>query len=422
MKILKILLLCITTLITAKNNIELAVSGAQQMRMPITIFVSDTSTAQLEEVANIIKKDLTFTDQFKPCIKKYTNELPKKTLRAEIQQLAQSGTPLALHITASSDKTMEWRLYETMGCAMLQGKKYTKKGPTIRGWAHNIADHIRKTLTGNNAIFSSQIAYCKNTHDHNGKPFHALCIADFDGTNEEVLVHSSHVLVAPRWNRYTPEIFYSQYTDTNIQLMSVNTKNKKTTKNISPFDSGINMLVSVAENGKDYAFCASRGNGNCQIYLNKNGVLKRCTKNTGNNTSPIIMDTERVLFCSDFQKGNPQLYIGNIKSGHLQRITRGGYCTSPHYCPETNMITYHQMIRGTMQIMLYDCATKTHTQFTDDSGNKHESSLSPDGTYVLYSHEGPHNVSRLAVSHLASKKRTYITSPHDYCNYPNWSA
>ena len=181
------------------------------------------------------------------------------------------------------------------------------------------------------------------------------------------------------------------------------------------------MLASFAPNGIDYVYCASRGNGSCQIYLNKNNTLKRCTRNTGNNTSPVFIDEERICFCSDFQKGNPQIYIGNIATGHLQRITKGGYCTSPSYCPKTNKIVYHQMIHGTMQVMIYDCATKTHTQITSDSGNKHEASWSPDGTLLLYSHEYDTNKSRLVICNVLTRKTKYISSPHEYCSYPHWS-
>jgi TolB protein len=136
----------------------------------------------------------------------------------------------------------------------------------------------------------------------------------------------------------------------------------------------------------------------------------------------VFLDSERLCFCSDFQTGSPQIYIGNIVTGHLQRITNGGYCTSPAYCAENNQIVYLKMVQGTMQIMLYDCATKTHTQLTHNSGNKHEVSWSPDGTFLLYSHEGPKNSCRLQVFNMLTKTTRYLTKADEYCCYPTWKS
>lgn len=420
MKNIYLLILTSLTSITlhSNNNIELAVSGAQQTQMPLAILVLDKTNAELNTIANTIKKDLAFTDQFAPFIKQCSAQISPKELGKIIQKLGNAGTPLALCINAQSPDHIEWRLYDTLQCTMLQGKKYTKRGTVSRGWAHAIADTTWKTLTGNAGFFSSRLAYCKDTKDDKGGTIRKIYVADYDGSNEELLVDANSITIAPRWHKKKAHLCYSQYTDTNVSLVTTSMAKKK--KPISDLD-GINMLASFADNDKDYVYCASKGNGSCQIYINKNGTLKRCTKNTGNNTSPLFMDTERIVFCSDFQTGNPQIYIGNLTNGHLQRITKGGYCTSPAYCPSTNTIAYHKMIRGTMQIMLYDCSTKNHSQFTDDGGNKHEVSWSPDGTHLLYSHELTYDKSRLAISNALTHKRKYVSRDDVYCSYPNWS-
>lgn len=422
---LQIITILITPFAIANTNIELSVSGAQQTKMPIAIIILNEKNNELTAIANTIKNDLEFTDQFQPRITRYNQTLSKKDLRKNIQHLANTGTPLALCIDAQSDKNIDWRLYDTMQCTQLGAKRYKKRGSAIRGWAHAIADEARKTLTGHEGFFSSRIAYCKDGKDTHGKTIRKIYIADFDGSNEELLLDSCGITLAPRWHPRKAELFYSENTSTNIQLKSVNVKKRKkntdvcSSKKISPFESGVNMLVSFDPIGKNYAFCASRGNGNCQIYLNKDDNVKPCTKNTGNNDSPILIDNERICFCSDFQMGSPQIYIGNLTTGHLQRITHGGYCTSPSYCAKTNKIAYHKMIQGTMQIMEYNCTTKIHTQLTHSSGNKHEASWSPDGTMLSFSHEGPNHTSRIESLNLLTKKTKFLTKASDYCSYPN---
>jgi TolB protein len=417
MKKLYLLFLCAVSCINA-DEIELTISGAQQTHMPIAIIVLDATSDELNTIATIIKKDLQFTGQFQPCIKKFNAELPKKQLRKEMKKLCAAGTPLALCINTTSPNNIEWRLYDTIQISMIAGKKYKKKGTVVRGWAHAIADDAWKMLTSNDGFFSSRLAYCKDSKNDKGHTIRKVYITDFDGTNEELLVDLPTVCVGPRWHTKKPRLFYSEYADTNVRLMSTSMQKKR--KTISSLD-GINMLANLSPDGEAVIYCSSRGDGSCQLYYYKNGTLKRFTNNTGNNVSPVFINEDLICFCSDFQTGSPQIYIGNRATGHLQRITQGGYCTSPAYCPKTNKIAYHKMIHGTMQIMIYDCATKTHTQLTTSAGNKHEACWSPCGTQLLFAHENADNKSRLAVLNVLTNRTTYLTSAHDQCSYPHWS-
>lgn len=410
--------------ISFAKNIELTISNPQHTKMPIAIMVLDKNNKELIEIAQIIKKDLAFTDQFAPRITMHDQSLTKKELRATIKQLAHTNTSLALCLNTQSPEALEYHLYDTIECKALQAKRYkTKKSVPV--CAHTIADQARKTLTGHDPLFLSQIAYCKDTGENNGKTTRKIYIADYDGTNERVLVDSSAMIIAPRWHRKKPELFFSEFTPTSIQLKSAEIKKQSKPitngKNVSHFQDGVNMMVDFDPEGNSYAFCASRGSGNCQIYLNRDGALKKCTNNNGNNDCPVFIDKERLCFCSNFQTGSPQIYIGNISTGHLQRITHGGYCSSPAYCPKTNRIAYLKMIGGIMQVISYDSREKTHTQLTHDAGNKQYLSFSPDGTFLLYNHEGPDNSSRLKTFNLLTKTTKYLTPAHECCSYPQWS-
>jgi TolB protein len=415
----KIYALLFFTVYAAANTLELTVSGAKNAQMPLTILVLDETNKELNMVADVIKNDLQFTDQFNATKQLTPANFPKKELLKTIKNLCTTGTPLALCLNAPNKNSIEWRLYDTMQGTMIEGKKYKKQGKVIRGWAHTLADNVFKTLTGNEGFFSSRITYCKEFHTKTGKLARHIYIADFDGSNSELLVESPALTFAPRWNTNPkkPLIFYSENTDTNVRLMSVDMK--KTTTIASDFD-GINMLPGFSPDGKAAAYCASKGNGNCQLYYHTQGTLQSFTRNNGNNVSPIFIDNEHICFCSDAQTGNPQIYIGNIKTGHVQRITKGGYCTSPSFCHHNNTIAYHSKINGVMQICLYNCTTKIHTQVTKDNRNKHESSWSPDGTHLMFGEENA-SKQRIASLNLLTNTTKYLTPDNARCNYPHWS-
>lgn len=417
-----LLIACLTSFIIADEKemtpITLSVShsSAQQTQMPIAIIVLDETNSMLNTVASIIKKDLQFTEQFAVSIIKLDPQAPKKQLQKTIKKLSTSGTPLAICISSDESKKIEWRLYDTMQLTMIAGKKCKNKKAITRGLTHAIADEIWKALTSNDGFFSSRLAYCKDSKNDKGHTIRKVYISDFDGTNEELLVDLPTITIAPRWHVKKPRIYYSEYADTNVRLMSISMKKER--KTISSFD-GINMLASFSADGKTVVYCSSRGDGSCQLYHCKDGTLKRFTKNSGNNVSPIFIDDERICFCSDFQTGSPQIYVGNISTGHLQRITQGGYCTSPSYCKKTNTLVYHKMVKGTMQLFTYNFATKEHTQLTTTTGNKHEASWSPCGTQILYAQEQG-NSSRLVVLNVSTKRTCYLTSAAEQCSYPHW--
>jgi TolB protein len=414
---LHIILLC--TFIHTHATVDIAVSGAQQTQMPIAIISLNAKNTELQEIANIIKKDLQFTDQFNPSIKQFNITKKQKLSRKNIQQLSTDGIPLALCLHSTTPDNIEWRLYDTMQCTMIYGNKYSKNNPVARIAAHAIADSTRKVLTGHDGFFLSRLTYCKESKNNHGHTIRKVYISDFDGSNEELLVDIATICIAPRWHAQEPLISYSEYTNTNMRLMTV-----AMDKSREPFSTldGINMLMSISPSGNIKAYCASRGSGSSQIYLlHNNNNLKRCTQNSGNNTSPIFIDEDHLCLCSDFQTGSPQIYIGNITTGHLQRITHGGYCTSPHYCPVTKKIVYHKMISGVMQIMMYDCLTKMHTQLTTSPGNKYDASFSPDGTQLLFTHAVPRKNNQLCSFNLLTNTTKRLSTDLVEYSYPHWS-
>jgi len=416
---MKKIIALITLFATSTHTENLTVSGAQSIKMPLRIITLDKTNQELNTVAQIIKKDLNFTNQFTTTTQALSAPTPPKKLQTTIKKLCTNGTPIALCLSASENNSIEWRLYDTMNITMIAGKTYKKKGTVLRGWAHAIADKVLNALTGNDGFFSSRITYCQESRK-NDKTVRQIFVADFDGSHKELLIETPSIVMAPRWNvdLKNPTIFFSHYTDTNVQLVSVDMhKNKKIASNLD----GITMLPGFSPDGSTIMYSASNGNGNCQLYHHTPTSIRCFTRNDGNNISPIFLDNDRICFCSDAQTKSPQLYIGNIHTGHVQRITNGGYCTSPSYCKKTNTIAYHKKINNYMQIMEYDCATKTHTQITASTTNKHETTQSPCGTYLLFRQEY-NNTSKLTMLNRITRTSQDITKPSEQCSHPHWSA
>src|SRR3989304_2391630 len=271
--------------IYANQEFHVDVSARQYGKIALLLGVVGSESEELDEFADIVKKDFEFSGQFDVSIKFFQSLKAKR----DVKELADQGYALAVFINEKGHKAFEWRIYDVAQGAMLQGKKYIKRGDELRGWAHNCADMLWPVLTGQSGFFSTKIAYCKDIKVRGKKHINNVYIADYDGSNEQLLVANPTVNVAPRWNRdmRNPLLFYSEYTNANVRLMAVTMEKRK--KITSNFD-GVNMVPSFSQDGKKVVYCASRGDGSCHLYHYENGVLKRLTHNRGNNVSPTISE------------------------------------------------------------------------------------------------------------------------------------
>ena len=386
-------------------SVEVTVKAQQHAKVSLLIGVVGNDVKELHDIAKHLKKDLSFSGQFNVVIQ----SVACITSTKNIKRFA-THYPLAVFISsAEQGQAIEWRLYDTDQATMLHGKKYHKQGDLLRGWAHNMADAVWPVLTGQQGLFSTKIAYCKEVkHKNNPKKLKHIYIADYDGSHEELLVATPTINVAPRWNKdvQNPLLFYSTCTNANIRLMTTNMHKQQ--RMASNFD-GLNMLPSFSKDGKKVVYCASRGDGYCQLYYYEKGIFKRLTHNNGNNVSPTLTDDgTKVYFCSDFQTGRPQIYYYDIANDHLERITDGGYCDSPSYSEQSNKLCYSKIINGTMQLFLYDVTTHKHKQLTFSAGHKQECSWSPCGNYILFAVEQK-GISKIAMLNLLTNEQQSIT-------------
>lgn len=372
---------------------------------------------EFTSIVDLVKKDLEFSGTLSVVIR----SLGMLSSKADVTALAKEGYELAIFFNATHKAhEIEWRVYDTDQSLMIRGSKYAYKGMVKRGWAHNIADIVWQVITGNQGFFSTKIAYCKEVPNSRKRKIKHVFIADYDGSNEELLVSNPTVNVAPRWNNdvSNPLIFYSEYTNSNVRLIAVNMEKKR--KVASNLD-GINMLASFSGDGKQVVYCASEGKGNCQLHYYEKGKLKKVTDNKGNNISPSFsQDGTKVFYCSDFQTGQPQIYCLDLETGSMSRLTSGGYCASPCYSSKRNAVVYAKLVKRTMQLFVYDVAKAEHEQITFDVGHKEECSWSPGGDFILFSYEHK-GKSRIAMMNIHTKERTCVTSENTVCSYPAWS-
>ena len=275
-----------------------------------------------------LKKDLMFSGQFSVSMS-MMDHVPTKSFFTGV---AKEGSPLTLIIERKSADVLAWRLYDTALGLMVKGQTHSKKGNSDLGWAHALSDTVWPELTGKPGFFSTKIAYCRAVRlPHKKGDCRYVYVADYDGSNEQLLVKTPTINLAPRWNRDSkkPLLFYSEYTNKNIRLMSVDMQGRR--RIASNFD-GINMLPTFSGDGKRVVYCASRADGNCHLYYFEKNVFKRLLSADGNHVSPSLSaDGSHLYFCSDYETGKPHIYRYDFdtQTQKPKRITEHGQAMAP---------------------------------------------------------------------------------------------
>jgi len=399
------------------EKVTVNVAAQEHAQLKLAVVAVGPGDAELHDVVEQVKHDLSFSGQFDVGVRCVEHVHAKNS----ITDLADEGYLLALFIsTHDRGHAFDWRLYDTAFGSMIKGKHTKKHGTLVRGWAHTIADAVWPELTGQPGCFSSKIAYCKEVNPTGKKRHTNIFVADYDGSNEQRLIKTPTVNLAPRWNAdpSNPILFYSEGTNANIRLMHVTMDGRRGIA--SNFD-GINMLPAFSGDGKKVVYCASRGHGTCQLYLYETGNFKRITNNQGNNIAPTMSrDGDYMYFCSDVPSGKPQIMRYEFATATCTPITTSGHNFCPHYHQARGKVVYSKLVKGVAQLFVYDEATKDHKQLTYDACNKDECCWSPCGTHIIFSVEKGAS-SRLAMLNVRTNEQRFITAANEHCSYPTWS-
>ena len=90
------------------------------------------------------------------------------------------------------------------------------------------------------------------------------------------------------------------------------------------------------------------------------------------------------------RSGLPQIYIMDSDGANVQRITDGGYATSPSWAPNGEFLTfawnrkYGPGAPGGQDIYIMQIASKRWIQLTHEAGSNDFPSWSPDNRHIVF--------------------------------------
>ena len=360
---------------------------------------------------NTIQKDLSFTQQF---------DVSSRIERSVIHRnFIQKQFPICIVLSSLDKDMINWRLFDASQEEALRTGSVKKSG-CERATAHALSDAIWHELTGNVGFFSTRLAYCRQVKGPKKRTLKHIFIADYDGSNEQVLVNTPTVNIYPRWNSDAarPIVFWSEFTDNNVRVVYTDMQKKR---HIAYNYDGVNMPPAFSQDGKKAVFCASKGHGRSQLYCVTKGNLQQLTNNDANNFCPTLNeDGSQLYFCSDYGKRSPSIYCFDLHSKKLTLIPQTASSEAPSYCPVNQQLAYCKSVKGYMQLFVYDTKRQKHKQLTFDRSIKQGASWSPCGTYVLYA-QGTPKQSCLRMMHISTGHIHTVVKSDVELSFPNWS-
>lgn len=412
MKLLKTALFVTTLIICHVNALQVSARATKHAALPVLLVGYKVRPADgaMHYILRQVQKDLSFTEQFHVDV-----EFEKTCMWKDWQK----KYPITVVVMRKDAHSFVWQLYDGTRKKVVAEGRVADQGDDRR-YAHGLADAVWHELSGSEGFFGTRIAYCKEVLKDN-KVLKQIFIADFDGSNEQLLVDDPGVVIAPRWNQGSakPLLFYSEFTDANVRMMY--TDLQKNRHIACDFD-GTSMLPAFSKDGNTVVFCASNGSGRTQLYTIVAGKAKKITDNSGNNFCPTLTeDGGKVYFCSDCGLKQPSLFVCELKTKRLDRIAQTAGCESPSYCPANKRVAYCKSVKGVMQLFVYDTVRETHRQLSDDAGSKQSPSWSPCGNYVLYAHQNSQGRNALCMMHTGTKRVYQLNAVAGNVSYPIWS-
>jgi TolB protein len=298
---------------------------------------------------------------------------------------------------------------------------------SARQVAHRFADEIIFRLGGGTpGIAETKIYFVKS--GGGGKEIWAM---DYDGANQRPITHLGTSVMSPRISPDNSRLAFAALGRYGFQLKVYSLL---LDRYVTFPTSGSSASPAWSPNGKEIAYAAAP-DGQFNIWIaDSNGALARkVTSYRGGNVSPVYNPRtgSQIAFISAVT-GLPQLYIMNADGSGVQRLTDGGYASSPSWSPNGQLIAfawdrkYGPGAPGGQDIYTIPTTPGPDgayhwVQDTWSGGRCDFPSWSPDGRHIVYANsaDGRQEHTRIWTMLSDGTQRHPLTGPGS--DMPNWS-
>ena len=270
----------------------------------------------------------------------------------------------------------EIQVIEVANKKRVLGRAFSSAPVATRALAHRVSDALVLAVSGKPGMASARLAIVGNQSGHK-----ELYVCDADGANLRQVTQDQSIVVAPSWMPDGKNILYTSY-----KRGYPNIYRTGQPEAISKFG-GLNASAAVSPDGRKMAVILSK-DGNPELYIRdlSSGTLQRISSTRrANEASPCWSpDGSQLAYVSD-SAGRPHIYVLALKGGSPKRLSRTG---SENVAPDWGMngkLTYCSRQSGRYRIVVADPRTGVSRVLPLDGADYEDPSWMPDGRHVVVS-------------------------------------
>ena len=419
--------------LSSKALDEIYISKGSNQKMPIAInrFASETMYDRkvLEDVMGVIEGDLLHCGFF--------NLLPNSAFiettigvahKPHFASWRQINANLLLngHIVrnGSNGIILKVILWDTASEKTVLAQSFSAPVKKWRKLAHQVADKIYESITGDKGYFDTRMFYVSET-SRGSRTSKRLAMMDYDGANHKFLDNGKFLVLTPRISPNAKHLLYVSYEKKSpkIFIKDLSTGKSRVLGNFST----MSFAPRFSPDGSRIIFSLAKGGVTDIFELNLETVkVRRITSGFAIDTSPSYSpDGSKIYFNSD-RSGSGQLYSMNSDGSNIQRISFGeGSYSAPICSPNGRYIAFSKNVRGqgfSIGVMKTDGSderTITYGYMVEGS------TWSPNSRIITFARtqapsKGVRSSTRLYTIDISGYNERQVPTPYDASD-PEWS-
>lgn len=406
----------------ARADLVIKITKGVNQPTPIAVvpFAWKGSGTAPVDVAEVVGNDLQRSGLFAPLA--VSKMLAQPTARSDLHFANWRAVNVNYLVIGSIDVSGEqakvrFRLFNVYTGQQLLGYILPTTTSNLRFTAHIVSNMVYKALTGTRGAFATRIAYIKELSPHG--PWE-LVVADADGANAQVIVRSKRLLMSPDWSPDGKKVAYVQYGKTQSHIYIQNVATGKRREVLSR--RGVNSAPVFSPNGSKLVVALSTSPGNTGLYILDiaSGHLRKLTQGYSIDTEPSWMPGGNAIVFTSDRGGSPQIYKKSLDGGEAKRLSwNGSYNTRPVVAPDGDSIALVHRENGHLRVAMLDLASGNMKVLTNGSLDR-APTFSPNGALILYDSLTASGQHVLATVSVDSRVREELSGTEGGLSQPAW--